>query len=361
MESIEQSSDSYRETWTNFGKNLETYIKTHKEELEKDNFDVILGFSRGGTILAYAFACLLKDIIPQYSKLAKASVRSIPKGITCKREDPCFVMDRPASTNESKDITITLQKDLEEFSKSKNGSEPISVLIMDDNLTGATRVNFLEEVLGKMSCIKLCKKLAYVRHPAFLPIPTMTTYPEGKKYFTMPWHMPHEKKNLNVQSNKPDLVKLKFHAKVSNEFNLQKLLDKLNDEYGIKKNLVINGASVFILNKKKIKDDNFLEINLMINYFYPPKSCLNSNHSNNGAFDKLSLCSLGANKSMGCCVVCSCMYCNLRLIQRLVSLEKIQTISVKTGFRKKEIDMNLKLAIKEWFKISMPTIELLDN
>lgn len=361
MASSNINSDNCPETWKNFGNNLRDYIKTHREELKTDSFDVILGFSRGGTILGYAFACLIKDIIPEYSNLSKASVRSIPKGITCKREDPCFVMDHPASNSEAKDITITLQKDLEEFAKRKNNSEPISVLIIDDNLTGATRVNFLEETLCKMSCVKLCKKLAYVRHPAFLSIPTIRTYPEGKNYFTMPWHEPHEKKDLNLQSNEPDLIKLKFHVKVSNEFNLQRLLNGLNNDYGIKRNIVINGASTFLLNKQVINKDNILELNFMPNYFYPPKDCLNSKDSNGEAFGKQSLCSLGANKTMGVCLACSCLNCNLRLIKRILNLEKIQTISLITEFKKKEINKDLSLAIREWFKISIPTVELLNN
>lgn len=352
------NSDNHHESWEDFGKNLKAYIRNRREELVKDSFDLILGFSRGGTILGYTFACLIKDIISEYSNLSKASVRSIPKGINCKRENPCFVMDHPASNSEAKDITNVLQSDLEEFAKRKNNSEPISVLIIDDNLTGATRMNFLEETLCKMSCVKLCKKLAYVRHPAFLSMPTITTYPEGTNYFTMPWHEPHEKRDLNIQSIEPNLTKLKFLIKVSNEFNLQKLLNGLNNDYCIKGNMVINGASIFLLNKQIINKDNVLELNFMTNYFYPPKDCLNSK---GGAFGKQSLCSLGASKTIGVCLACSCLNCNLRLIKKILNLEKVQSISVITEFRKKEINKDLKLAIKEWFKISIPTVELLDN
>jgi hypoxanthine phosphoribosyltransferase len=207
-------SKIHHETWKKFGKHLEKYIESHKMELDEESYDVILGFSRGGTILAYAFACLLKDSkSAKYSNLTKASVRSIPGGMTYKKSDPCFVMDLPASRQERDDIIKYLKRDLENFSIKHNDGKPINVLIMDDNLTGATRVKFLQNILNKM--VPLVQKhntLAYIRHKAFLEdeIPTIRSFPRGKDIFVMPWHKPHEKKYLKLKHNDIDLTKLVF-------------------------------------------------------------------------------------------------------------------------------------------------------
>ena len=97
------------ETWEDFGLNLRSYIEANEKQLTRDSYDVILGFSRGGTILAFAFGCMLKDYLHEYSDPPKASVRPIPRGLTCKRDSPCFVMDHPASNNEIRDIKNYLE------------------------------------------------------------------------------------------------------------------------------------------------------------------------------------------------------------------------------------------------------------
>ena len=271
--------DIFYEEWRDFGENLKSYIESNKEELVKDSYDIILGFSRGGTILAYSFSCLLKDMIGEYSDIHKACVRPIPKGFTCKKNNPCFVMDHPTSLHEREDITKFLIIDLKKFSKERKN--PISVLIMDDNLTGATRVRFLEDELSKMSssCVKSFKKLAYVRHNSFLPISTIREFPEDYKVFVMPWHIPHSKKELDVQIEEINGYKMSIFFKVDNLFNLRHFKEEMQKFYPIKEILIVNGASNFCVKTKKIHDDNFVELIPHINMFYPPKQCLKSDKS----------------------------------------------------------------------------------
>lgn len=297
-----------------------------------------------------------------YSDPPKASVRPIPRGFTCKGIDPCFVMDNPASKHEVKDITGALEKDLELYAEEHNDGEPIRVLIMDDNLTGATRVSFLENKLGEMSCVEFCETLSYVRHPAFLSMSTIREFPEGISYFTMPWHTPHDKKDLDVGGDEPDLVKLKFRVKVDNNFKLMEFKAKLGEyNYVFNREFIINGASIFYI--KEINIDNspkFVELNYVTNKFYPPKKCLGSQNSdsNDEADNYLSFCSFGIEeKTIGLCLACSCLNCNKRLLDRVLDITKNRTISIVAEF-KKNGDENLVRAFEEWFAKKMPKIKL---
>jgi len=189
----DSNKNKHVEDWEPFGKQLKDFISNNRENLESESYDVILGFSRGGVILALSFACLLKDGNSKvYSKLSKASVRPIPRGFVIKTNDPCFIMNQAASKAEIDDITKNLKQDLEDFAKDCNNGKPINVLIMDDNLTGATRVKFLEDFVDDMKPFPVAnrKTLAYVRHKAFLKeeIPTILGFPEDAEIFVMPWH-----------------------------------------------------------------------------------------------------------------------------------------------------------------------------
>ncbi len=352
--------DIFYEKWIDFGKNLESYIESNKEELVKDSYDVILGFSRGGTILAYSFACLLKDTILEYSNIDKACVRPIPKGFTCKKNNPCFVMDHPTSLHEMTDIRQILMNDLKELSESRDN--PLNVLIMDDNLTGATRVHFLEDELMKMSssCVKSFKTLAYVHHNSFLPISTIREFPVGYKVFVMPWHIPHSKKELDVQSEEINGYKMSIFFKVDNLFNLGHFKDEMEKFYPIKKNLIVNGASNFCVKITKMHDGNFVELITTNNMFYPPKQCLKSEKSENSyeEFDLsefLPICSLGVSKTMNVCLTCSHLNCNKSLFKEVLNIVKSQTISFEI-----KNNQNLKSAINDWFTSSMPEIKLME-
>lgn len=357
-------SGPFEEQWESFGSNLESFIKTNEKEFRRDVYDVIIGFSRGGTILAFMISCLLKDYFEEYAKPHKASVRPIPKGLSCKRDDPCFVMNLPASTHEIKDINKNLENDLQEFTKRYNNSEPISVLVVDDNLTGATRISSIENKLKEMGCVKLYKKLAYVRNPAatFSNIRTIREFPNDFDYFIMPWHIDHGKKDLALQKDDGDVTKLKFYINVSNEFKLEELQEELKKDYNVRRNPgantihIKNGASIFSI--KKTDTGKFIELSYTSDKFYPPKQCLkpiDNSNGGNGAFENLSICSLGANKTKVACLICSYLNCNTPLIKKILTLIKIQPILCIEEFAPEgKINKTLKSATEEWFKSLMP-------
>ena len=346
-------SNYHHEKWEDFGNNLKSYIDSNVEELNRDSYDVILGFSRGGTILAYAFACLLKDVLVDgYSDLPKASVRSIPKGVTSKNNEPCFVMDHPASRSEKKDITDILEKDLEEFSKNHNQSKQINVLIMDDNLTGATRVGFLESKLNAMDCVKEVKTLAYVRHPSFPPMSTIAKFPEGKDYFVMPWHGYHEKMDLGVLYKKVDSPKLRIFIKSSDKVDLQDFREELSESYIIRGNLIYNGASVFLFKEINTNNDNFIELRPVCEMLYPPKQCLKpkNSDSNANAHREFSLCSLAAEKTMAVCFVCTYLNCNIELFKEIMRITGNCLIKVEID-KNSNTNTNLKAAVEGWLRL----------
>lgn len=365
---LENDIDKHHETWDDFGSNLKSYIESNKDELIQDSYDVILGFSRGGSILAYTFACMLKDSLDEYSDPHKASVRPIPKGFACKRDNPCFIMDHPASHHEKKDILNELEKDLKEFARIHE-IKKLNILVMDDNLTGGTRVSFLEDELNKMkNCVNLTKTLAYVRHPAFLPMRTITKFPEGKDFFIMPWHKLHHKKDLDLPNEEIDLVKIRFSIKVNETFNLTDFIVNLNNYYASRANFLINGASIFYLRESKIQNDNFVELNLIPNKFYPPKQCLKSENAelNGKVFGSepsfLSLCSLCTSdtcRTMGVCLVCSILNCNKRLLEKALTATNSQTIAIDLEFNGTN-NPNMKIAIKNWLLKSLSEIKFLD-
>jgi hypothetical protein len=224
------------ESWKEFGETLEEHICKNKADLEDQSYDVILGFSRGGIILAFAFACILKDLENSvYSKPSKASVRPIPRGFAYKKSDRCFVMNQATSRVEVEDIIENLQNDLYDYSKVFGISDPLNVLVMDDNLTGATRVQFLEDILENMPIVGKHKTLAYVRHEAFPveEIQTMKEFPSGKNIFVMPWHIFHKKRILKFPDENLSLsnlgdIDLKFSFELNEKLaNIEELIDVL--------------------------------------------------------------------------------------------------------------------------------------
>jgi len=356
---------AYEETWTSFGETIENYLTEYEKEYIRASYDVIIGFSRGGTILAFIISCILKDKFEEYkSKPHKASVRPIPQGLSVKRDAPCFVMNLPASIHEIQDIDECLNDDLEHFAKLYNNSEPISVLVVDDNLTGATRVTNLGDKLKENGWVKSYKLLAYNRHPEFTKsdIQTIRDFPKDSDYFIMPWHIEHPKKDLVLQNNDIDNTKLNFNINVSNEFILDELYEELKKYYNVrrmKSDAIIfsikNGASQF--NIKKNDTDDFIELSYTSVMFYPPKQCLKQSedeNNNHKAFDK-SLCLFGANMTKFSCLLCSYLNCNIPLIKRILTFEKNpKNIYVEEIAQNGNINKTLKPAAEKWFASLMP-------
>ena len=358
-------SGAHKETWAAFGETLENYIVEHEKEFKTASYDVIIGFSRGGTILAFIISCILKDKFEEYkSKPYKASVRPIPQGLSVKREDPCFVMNLPASIHEIQDMDECLNDDLEQFAKLYNNSEPISVLVVDDNLTGATRVANLGDKLKENGWVKSYKLLAYNRHPEFTKsnIQTIREFPEDSDYFIMPWHIEHPKKDLVLQNNDTDKTKLNFYMNVSNEFMLDDLYEVLKKDYNVIRRKsestifsIKNGASIF--NIKKNGEDDFIELSYTSVMFYPPKQCLKQTkdeNNNHRAFDK-SLCLSGANMTKFSCLLCSYLNCNIPLIKKILTFEKNpKNLYVREIAPNGNINKTLKPAAEDWFASLMP-------
>jgi len=360
-------SGAHQETWATFGETLEKYIETREEEFKRASYDVIIGFSRGGTILAGIISCMLKDKFEEYkSKPHKASVRPIPQGLYVKREDPCFVMNLPASVNEIQDINEHLANDLEQFAKQNNNSEPINVLAVDDNLTGATRVTNLGNKLKENGWVRSYKLLAYNRHPDFTKsdIQTIREFPEGADYFIMPWHIEHPKKDLVVGNNDTNATKLKFNINVSDEFRLDDLYELLKNEgYSVRRSRsdatifsIKNGATLF--NIKKNDSDDFIELSYTSVMFYPPKQCLKQ--IGNGseslrAFYKKSLCESGATVTKVTCLLCTNLNCNIPLIKKILTFDKNPTnIYVEEIAPNGKVNKTLKPAAEDWFASLMP-------
>ena len=361
-------SGPYEESWASFGETIDNYFREHKEEYIQASYDVIIGFSRGGTILAGIISCILRDEFEEYkSKPHKASVRPIPRGLYVKREDPCFVMNLPASTSEVEDIDKYLENDLENFAKRNNNSEPISVLVVDDNLTGATRVKNLGKKLKENGWVRSYKLLAYNRHPDFTKsdIQTIRDFPENADYFIMPWHIDHKKKDLVVQSNDTDATKLKFNINVSSEFRLNDLYEALKIEgYNVRRRksdaIIFSiqiGATQFNIIKKDA--DNFIELSYTSVMFYPPKQCLKKIGNGNNchrAFDKKSICESDAGAvTKASCLLCSNLNCNVPLIKKILTFdENPKNIYVEEIAPNGIINEKLKPAAEEWFASLMP-------
>jgi hypothetical protein len=359
-------TNTYSESWVDFGRNLEEYIYSNMEHLESESYDVILGFSRGGTILAFAFACLLKDSGSKiYSNPLKASVRPIPRGFTLKTRDSCFIMNQAATYIEISDIISNLENDLKYFKDEVNGGNPINVLIMDDNLTGATRVTFLEDILDDLKIKGIVanhKTLAYVRHRDFLEseIPTIINFPKDKgiEMFSMPWHKPsHGKKSLNFQDEKLDLVKFKFDIKSDVDLEAFKEDIKTIKHFRIKRDkFIVNGSSEFLL--KYDVAHGLIKLNFITNKYYPPKTCLESKKMPIND-DFLPLCSQDAGKlSKACCLMCSILNCNKELLSKAIDAAGSKKVSIELVFTGNSI--KLGQAIRIWLRQKFPGIELED-
>jgi hypothetical protein len=366
----------YYEEWRRFGKILEAYISENRDLLEHESFDIILGFSRGGIILAFAFACLLKDgQNTVYSKPSKASVRPIPRGLAYKKTDRCFVMNQAASRAEIEDIIKNLRDDLEDYSRTFEIKTPLNVLIMDDNLTGATRVQFLEDILDDMKpVVGRHKTLAYVRHKVFPEeeIPTIRGFPPRKNIFVMPWHIFHKKGILKFPNEDLNLVNLedidlKFCFELNERLNsLDEFINTLKkkkyyrfkNRYG--QDIIINGASEFLLRLS----EGFIEFRYRPRLLYPPKGCLkiemedNEDNDHCGTYDIsddptfLPLCLLIDEKKItgATCLACPILNCNKELFDCALAYGKSsKKIKISLKSDRNEI-VKLKGDIENWLE-----------
>ncbi|MFZ3167650.1 MAG: hypothetical protein WA130_08545 [Candidatus Methanoperedens sp.] len=366
MQNPEKNTECYEESWDSFGSNVKKHILGKLEEFEKNDFDLIIGFTRGGAILALTISCILKDNIKTYDTPLKASVRTIPKGIVCKRYDPCFIMNQPTSDHEKKDITKYLKDDLENFYKIKPNKELLNLLVVDDNLSGATRMKYLVRFLKTLLFVKSIKMLAYVRHPEFIdpPIPTIREFPSNKTYFSMPWHKTHEKRDLVFDVDE-DTTKVRIHLKFSKDIDFDKLFQDLSDDYYIKKTYLFKGAKIYRIENgaselRIEKRNEFLYLDYILHMFYPPKECLKvlgESNNNCKAFGDKSICALGTKKTKATCSVCSILNCNSSFIIKIINFDNNQPIVSFNNVDSRNTNETLIPAIKNWFEISIPNLK----
>ncbi len=344
------------ETWADFGRNLTEYVSSHKEELIAKSYDTIIGISEGGSIIAFSLSCELKANLHEYSKPFKPCVIPISLGFTYEGD-----IDE-LKIKYLEEITNRLEKDLKDYSITYNKGNPINVLVIDDNLTGAICMKFFERKLREMGCVANLGTLAYVRHPAFLKMETISEYPKNATCFVMPWAKLHEKRDLGLENNKTSVTKIKICIKLNKNFDsFSSFVDRLRRMYEIDEDLIINGSSVFYLRYADFKKSKFIELNYMPNAFYPPKHCLRPHNTNNErkSDDFIDLCSFGIReRTIGTCLVCSLLNRNKYLIRKVSTLAYSDEIYIKfSSYDNYDNNINLQLGIKNWFARSIPEIK----
>lgn len=363
----------YKETWENFGRNIETFLEKHGQELK--GIDLIAGFTRGGMLLATTLSTLLRDTFGDVARKNSgfASLRPIPSGITSKTySHPCFVMDSPISPDEVADyrqFTRDIRCFKEKFCKNK---KILSVLLVDDNLTGATRLFAYKKALEKLRFVEV-KTLAYTRLESF-EYPTLDymvrEFPSHDTYFIMPYHKDHGTFELPALRVRPIYLVLK---KPSNFESLQRELRKVEGRFDVTRHrkgrciVVGRGASVIHISKQ----ENRIVLNFLYEKYYPPKRCLRlvNQITNLNTFEEVSshlwsLCGLGAQKADMVCFYCSSLNCNFEILKTVllhcnpgVNFEVVQMPETRE-------DSILSLATRNWlahFKNALSKNELVSG
>jgi hypothetical protein len=363
--SKETSVTPHNETWEDFGKNIESFLNKHEDEFQK--VDLIVGFTRGGFILATVVSTLLRDIFEETArkKPVFASLRPIPAGITYKTySHPCFAMDSPMSPEEEADYR-QLIRDIRQFKEKFHKTEKIlNVIIVDDNLTGATRLFAYKNALEEKLPFAKVKTLAYTRLGVF-EYPKLDyqirEYPPDTAYFIMPYHKDHGTFELPVLRMRPICLVLKD---TSNFQSLYMDLRKLKGKFGVVKRqkgksiMLQRGASVINL----AKEGNQVVLNFFYDKYYPPKRCLRrkDEFKNLGTFEEFSLwslCGLGAQKADTICFYCSSLNCNYDILKTV-----LLRLNGQANFEVHQIpesakDSILSIAVRNWlnrFKESLP-------
>lgn len=283
---------------------------------------MILGFTRGGFILAGILSAQLSDeFADKYSSPTKAAMRSIPNGIHKKTYDRAtFVMGKACDDLDSDDLE-QLREELREF-REKNRLDRLSVLMVDDNLTGSTRMRYFVVNLNDLDFLDI-DLLAYSRGVDFT-IPPLDYIIRSEpiapeKYLIMPWHKENPATQIPTRySHASFRLNYTIHPGVTIE-DLERLiidnlpLDDRPSEISVRKDtLTFKRGETIVhirLNKEKIS------LKFQGHLFYPPKDCLNKNPP---AFGERSLCKLGGLELSGqICRYCSALFCSRDILHVL--------------------------------------------
>lgn len=373
---------SYPETWESFGSNMDKFIDRKRNELANDNYDLILGFTRGGYIVALVLSTLLRDKIKEVydieEKPYKASVRSIPPGIATKRyRHPCFVMQDAASKEDMDDLhSDALEFDLRRFKRSIEEEyftkiDKLNVLLVDDNLTGSTRLLTFSDEMDGWNFINV-KTLCYVRHKVFKKPELdyyVSSFPEGFDFFVMPWHKEEKPKDMFV-----DTRNQKFAFKINKNINFnmerfQKRLRKLNPPYELlhedtSENIFAFGRGETII-MVKIEEEDIL-FNHLYNKIYPPKKCLIQKEpgfqKTTGLGGALSICENNRELILhtNACFLCAFLNCNHDFVRSLIlENEPVKELTISPLYilaPPNEVKL-IELA-GNWFKENYPLLKI---
>ena len=370
--------DPLRETWLQFEKHIDIFFDVCGPAFCDDDFDVIIGFSRGGTILSNILSCLTKDKFECYRKNQhKLSVRNIPNGIYVKSKDPCFLINKTATSNELEDIHKHLKNDLIRFhSKYCNHDEKLNVLLVDDNLTGSTR---LFEAKSFLESFKLCnvKTLAYTRVKN-IKRPKLDyqifKYPNDILFFTMPWHDIHVMPSHPIFNNDfEDIgIEITFEFTKQKEIEFEMIIDEIENlfqnckivkhaeenELDITDCVTIRRGNID-LSLYNNEMSNRLEMRFIISKNYPPKYCLESE-----AFDINGKIILDLNREVvfegglcknisseitwkNLCIYCATLNCNKDLFNCLVNKCDFSSVRVKNDSND-SASKNIVGSINKW-------------
>lgn len=371
-----------RETWLQFEQHIDVFFDVCGPTLCDDNFDVIIGFSRGGTILSNILSCLIKDKFDFYKKQQhKLSVRNIPNGIYVKSKDPCFLINKTATSNELEDIREHLKNDLINFhSKYCNKDDKLNVLLVDDNLTGSTRLfeakSFLESLL--LEGDKLCnvKTLAYTRVKN-IKRPKLDyqilKYPNNILFFTMPWHDIHVMPSHPIFNNNEEIgIEITFEFTKQKEIEFEMIIDEIEnlyqdcrivkhaeeDELGITDcaTIRIGNIDLSLYNNEKSKR---LEMRFIISKNYPPKYCLESDafdingkiifDSNSEVIFEEGLCKNISSEITwkNLCIYCATLNCGKDLFDCLANKSDFSSVRVKNDLNDSN-SKNIVDGINKW-------------
>lgn len=340
------------ETWEDFGKEMDDFLEKNKNRLINDDFDIMIGFLRGGGILATVLHCKLNDKILYYGKEKKVLFRTIPKEISKKDyRAPCFVTGIAATEEELHDLD-SLIKELNSLRYELLQERKINLLLVDDNLTGSTRLKYFVEKISSTSFVNV-KTLAYTRHPEFF-VPhldyVIREFPKNKDYFVMPWHeKPSHPRTPQIEES---VIPIWFEFGITPDFDLKEFFSKIVDlEFAERIEMrestidFKRGESQFYIEKK----DNKLKLISPKRKYYPPKNCLDEKIP---AFGNLSLCKLGGEMNQSnICRICSFLNCNRDLLNSLFVSEGFgDRIVFNPGSSNLGRNKELREIIARWIK-----------
>jgi hypoxanthine phosphoribosyltransferase len=352
------------ESWPHFGWNIENFLLLNKEKLIDNDFDLFIGFSRGGVILSNILSCIIKDKFEHYKKdILKLSLRSIPNGIYSKSDEICFLINKTATEAELDDIHEYLKKDLEKFYSEhfkEKKQQKLNILVIDDNLTGSTRIFAAKHFLEQLNFVGIVKTLAYTRVKDF-KVPKLDyqirDYPENALFFIMPWHYVHIEHQHPILQNKDTATTLFFKFLAQDNIKFGEIVEEIeqtipynqvnkhdDEDFEIKDCVNFRiGTSDLALYYNSL--ENIIEIHYYVIKIYPPKACL----TNNSMFET-PLCKDSSKEKItnDLCTLCTILNCNKQFFKILLNKGDFSNFNIDYLYED-QISEYILAAVNSWF------------